>query len=79
MSLEYIRSTYKVPAYRGTKVEYLAQDGEIIDAVIVGSRGAYLSVRLGSNKHTSRLHPTYNLKYLPDGPEFGFTSRYDDE
>lgn len=71
MSLEYIRRTYNVPAKRGAKVEYLASDGELVEATIVGARGQYLNVRLGNNKHTSRMHPTWGLKYLPDGPEFG--------
>jgi hypothetical protein len=70
MSMEYIREFYKVPAKRGAKVEYLASDGELIEATIVGSSGAYLLVKLGNNKHTSRMHPTWGLKYLPDGPEF---------
>lgn len=70
MSLAYIRKTYKVPATRGGKVEYLAHDGELISATITGSRGQYLRVRLGNNKRTSILHPTWNLKYLPDGPCF---------
>lgn len=70
MSMDYIRRTYKVPAKRGAKVKYLASDGELIEATIVGSSGQYLLARLGHNKHTSRLHPTWALKYLPDGPTF---------
>lgn len=34
MSLDYIRKTYNVPAKRGGKVEYLAGDGELIEATI---------------------------------------------
>lgn len=71
MSLEYIRRTYKVPANRGVKVEYLASDGELIEGTITGSAGAYLCVRLDGNKHTQRFHPTWALKYLPNGPTFG--------
>lgn len=78
MSLEYIRKTYKVPAKRGRLVVYHAQDGDDIQGVIVGASGQYLRVRLGYNKHTSRFHPTWNLHYLPDGPDFGRESRYED-
>jgi hypothetical protein len=71
MSMAAIRQAYKVPAKRGQEVEYLASDGELIRGTIVGSSGSqYLHVRLHGNKHTSRMHPTYALKYLPDGPTF---------
>lgn len=70
MSMDYIRRTYNVPAKRGAKVEYLASDGELVKATIVGSSNGRLLVRLGSNKHTTLMHPTWALKYLPDGPEF---------
>ncbi len=63
MSMAYIRRYYGVPAKRGMRVVYGASDGDCIDAVIVGSKGAYLRVRLGNNKHTSLLHPTYYLRY----------------
>ena len=56
-------------------------DLEEITGTIVGSRGAYLRVRLGNGKqaNTVNMHPTWNLKYLPDGLEFQVRSRYDEE
>lgn len=79
MSLDYIRRTYNVPAKRGGKVEYLSRDGERTVAVIVGSSGYRLRVRFGDNKHTSTMHPTWRLKYLPDGPCFDDESDGDSE
>lgn len=70
MSLAYIRDYYKVPAFRGTRVEYLATDGELMQGAITRGVGAYLWVRLDGNKHSTRFHPTWALKYLPDGPCF---------
>ena len=70
MSLEYIRKTYKVPAKRGGRVEYLASDGDLMEGTITGAVGAYLRVRLDGNKHSGRYHPTWALKYLPNGPTF---------
>jgi len=71
MSLDYIRRAYKVPAKRGGRVEYLASDGELMEGTITGSRAGHLRVRLDGNTHSTNFHPTYGLKYLPDGPTFG--------
>lgn len=70
MSMAYIRETYGVPAKRGGRVEYLASDGELMEGTITGSSGAYLLVRLDGAKYSGRYHPTWALKYLPDGPTF---------
>jgi hypothetical protein len=70
MSMDYIRSYYKVPAKRGARVEYLATDGELLQATITGSRGQYLRARLDNSTRSILLHPTSRLKYLPDGPCF---------
>jgi hypothetical protein len=70
MSMEYIRKTYKVPAKRGGRVEYLASDGELMEGTITGTRAAYLLVRLDGNKRSFTFHPTWGLKYLPNGPCF---------
>lgn len=69
MSMDYIRETYNVPAKRGGRVEYLASDGELMEGTITGSSGAYLLIRLDGG-HSGRYHPTWALKYLPDGPTF---------
>lgn len=72
MSLEYIRKTYNVPAKRGTKIEYLFYTGELRQATITGSRGPYLRCRLDKfGTSVSNFHPTWNIRYLPDGPTFG--------
>jgi hypothetical protein len=71
MSMEYIRETYNVPAKRGARVEYLAGDGELMEGTITGTSGPYLLVKLDGAKHPGRYHPTWALKYLPDGPCFG--------
>ena len=68
MSLDYIRRAYRVPAKRGARVEYLASDGELMEGTITGSKGARLRVRLDGAKQSFIFHPTYALKYLPDGP-----------
>jgi hypothetical protein len=68
--MKYIRETYGVPAKRGGRLEYMASDGELMEGTITGSAGPYLRVRLDGNKHSGRFHPTWRLKYLPDGPCF---------
>ena len=69
MGLKYIRGAYKVPAFRGARVEYMASsDGELMQGTITGSAGQHLRVRLDGNKQSSRFHPTYNLIYLEDQP-----------
>lgn len=70
MSLDYIRKAYNVPAKRGVRVEYLASDGDLMDGTITGSKEALLRVRLDGAKRSGIYHPTYALKYLPDGPTF---------
>lgn len=68
--LEYIRLSYKVPAKRFSRVEYLASDGELLQGTIVGATQARLKVRLDGATRSVFMHPTYRLKYLPDGPCF---------
>lgn len=60
MSLEYIRTYYKVPAKRGTRVRILPQDGE---GVITGASGPHVMVRRDGLKHALPYHPT-DLIYL---------------
>lgn len=59
MSLEYIRKTYNVPAFRGTRVRIYRQPG-----VITGSYGAYLRVVLDGEKRRRKYHPTDQVEYL---------------
>ena len=59
MSLEYIRNYYGVPAKRGMKVKFFNKS-----SIIVGSRGAYLKIRLDGERDSKPYHPTYELEYV---------------
>lgn len=61
MSMQWIRSTYGIPAKRGMRV---IADGK--PGVITGSRGGYLIIRLdGWEKGNKRAyHPTWEMQYL---------------
>lgn len=59
MSLEYIRTTYGVPAYAGKKVIAYGKPG-----VITGTSGAHLKIRLDGDKHANPYHPTDGIEYL---------------
>lgn len=64
MSLEYIRKHYHVNAYRWQRVRHICwSDGEVLEGTILGSRGAYLRVKIDGNKKTSLFHPT-SVEYL---------------
>ncbi|QQP96461.1 hypothetical protein [Lysobacter enzymogenes] len=67
--MAYIRLTYGVPAKRGMRVEYMSgRDLELMEGVIVGSKGQHLRIRLDGNRHSGFFHPTYNLVYItPEG------------
>ncbi len=70
MSLKYIRGRYGVPAFRGSRVEYTASDGEKMQGTITGSaQSARLRVRLDGNKNSFLFHPTFNLVYLKDAKQ----------
>ena len=64
MSMEYIRHYYGVPAKRGTKVKIKspASPSVIFDGVIVGSKNAWLRVRV--NGRIMTYHPTDNIEYI---------------
>ncbi len=59
MSMEYIRTYYKVPAKKGQKVMALGKLG-----VITGARGAHLRIRLEGQKRSSLYHPTWEMQYM---------------
>lgn len=65
MSLEYIRKTYNVPAFRGVIVEFYPEM-KPLRGVIVGSRGAHLRVRFKQGEILS-LHPTWRVGYVVKG------------
>ncbi|WP_197747585.1 hypothetical protein [Mycolicibacillus koreensis] len=64
--MEYVRSHYGVPAFRGQAVEVDGRQG-----VITGSDGQYLRVRLDGEKHSVRAHPTWRVRYLDAAQEQG--------
>jgi hypothetical protein len=66
MSMEYIRKHYDVPAKRGGRVRFTPDGNRYLacEGVIVGSRGAYLRIRMGEEKRSGIYHPTYDLEYL---------------
>lgn len=65
MSFKYIQDSYKVPAYKGARVEYTETNGEVRRGTITGTTGAHLLVKLdGPKQKAGKYHPTWNLKYL---------------
>ena len=66
MSMDYIRTAYKVPAKRGGRIEYTPHVPPRM-GTIVGARGALLRIRLDGDKHVGSYHPTWQLRYLPPG------------
>jgi hypothetical protein len=67
MSLDYIRKTYSVPAFRGRRIRYRSGP----EGVITGSNGAYLRVKLDGDNHPGLFHPTWKIEYLPQGKSEG--------
>ena len=59
MSLEYIRSYYKVPAFKGARVKYEDRDGEI-----VGAEGQHLLIKLDGETEPGIYHPDWHITYL---------------
>ena len=64
MSMDYIRRHYGVPAKRGMKVRIVGNEGVRFDAVITGSRGAHLLLRIGGGRRSHQYHPTWNIEYI---------------
>ncbi len=63
MSFEYIRKFYKVPAQKGARVRYKADN---IKGTIIGFFGHYLKVRPDGKLGYVLLHPTWKIDYLPN-------------
>lgn len=63
MSLPYIRTTYRVPAKRGGRVEYTGHGAKAL-GTIRSARGPYLFIQLDGAKHATAFHPTWELRYL---------------
>ena len=69
MSMEYIRRTYGLACKQGQRVIYTPPGRAPIYGTIMGSRGAYLRVRLdptpGILCRTRSFHPTWRLEIIP--------------
>lgn len=63
MSLEWVRTTYNVPAKRGMRVEYSGTHPPRM-GTITGAQGSHVCIRLDGMKHSQPYHPTWMLKYL---------------
>lgn len=67
MSMDYIRSTYNVPAKRGGRIEYTGTDAsKPVQGTIIGSECGHLCILLDGAKFARRFHPTWELRYLSD-------------
>lgn len=58
--MKFVRESYGVPAYRGSRVKF---DGK--PAVIVAARGGYLHLRVKGLNRIAICHPTWHMEYLP--------------
>lgn len=81
MGMDYIRTTYGVPAKRGGRVAYGCEGIGLRTGTIVGSRGGYLRIRLDGEKVARNFHPEWNIAYLTpnvevrgDAPLYGAAS-----
>ena len=69
MSLDYIRTTYGVPARKGQRVRYTGDKGPknpAREGVIIGASGAHLRIRMDGDSFSNIYHPTWELEYLGD-------------
>ena len=70
MTLKYIRDTYGVPAFRGTRVEYkpYKPGHPPWRGTIMSSDGPYLRIKRDGEKKTypAPFHPEWNLTYLSE-------------
>lgn len=79
MSMEYIRKTYGVPAKRGALIEFTDMRGRIHTGRIVRSRGMYLRADMPTIcGGIVTLHPTSDVRYLPNTTVEGRTAKEQD-
>ena len=64
MSMDYIRRTYGVQAKRGARVEFSGRHDGPVRGTIVAAKHGHLVVRFDGKSYTSRLHPTWLVRYL---------------
>ncbi len=62
--LQYIRTTYRVRAYRGRRIRYTGNETPI-EGRIVCARGSYLGVMFDGDTRMTTLHPEWLVEYLP--------------
>jgi len=69
--LAYIRQYYKVPAYKGKRVQYTEVDGKKWKGTITSAEGTYLRIKKDGDKSTyfAPFHPTYNIEYLEENKD----------
>lgn len=79
MSMEYIRKTYGVPAKRGGRVKFTDVHRTVWNCTIKSARGGYLMVladdRVAGYRGRMKLHPTWNVEYMPSNAEVRGASR----
>lgn len=69
MSLDYIRTTYGVPARKGQRVRYTGDKGPknpAREGVITGASGAHLRIRMDGDSFSNIYHPTWEIEYLQE-------------
>lgn len=70
MSMDYIRSTYAVPAKRGARIRYTDSKGRTHEGTITSARGGKLRARMDRGSYwtdarrIALFHPTWCLEYL---------------
>lgn len=64
MSLEYIRLSYNVPAYKGRRVRFNPGGMSPVEGVITGDYNARLMVLMDGCKRSRVYHPTWKIEYL---------------
>ena len=64
MSMDYIRTTYGVPAKRGGRIAYGCEGIGLRTGTIIGSRGGYLRIRLDGDKVARNYNPDWNMIYM---------------
>lgn len=65
--LEWVRSSYGVPARRGGRVEYTGK-GKSQMGTITGASGSHILIRLDEVGFPQPFHPTWSLRYLDAAP-----------
>lgn len=65
---EYIRNYYRVPAYRGSRVE-VEHNGKLKQGTITGAHNQYIKITFdGEKKPAGVFHPTDGIKYITRSP-----------